>query len=147
MSGNLGDVIKNILSSVGISVSSVKLLKEGKHLVKTPMCVFMGIVTRNNERKGVISLEFEKDFAEVALDAMMPGFDVAVDSELGVSALSELTNMISGNVLPHIAPNAITTPPTTVVGFNMAVLLNTLPSYKIIVDCSGTILAIGLSFT
>jgi len=147
MSSNLGDVIKNILSSVGISVSSVKSLKEEKHLVKAPMCIFMGIVTRNNERKGVISLEFEKDFAKVALDAMMPGFDVAVDSELGVSALSELTNMISGNVLSHIAPNAVTTPPTAVVGFNMAVLLNTLPSYKIIVDCLGTILAIGLSFT
>jgi len=147
MSINLGDVIKNVLSSVGISVSSMRSLKEERHLVRAPMCVFLGIVARNNEQKGVISLEFEENFARTALATMMPGFDVAVDSELGVSALSELANMISGNVLSYIAPNAVTTPPTAVVGFNMAVLLNTLPSYKIAVDCSSTILTIGLSFT
>lgn len=143
----LGTIAQQALGTFGIHIDRVRLLKESHHLATAPFCVIVGIVVRTGERKGIFSFEFEEPFARTALNALMQGYEVELFSEMGISALLELSNILSGNLLSAVAPQAMTTPPTAVYGQNVKALLNTLPSYKTVLSSNTGSLIIGLSIT
>jgi len=77
----------------------------------------------------------------------MLGYNVDMLSEIGLSALLELANMMCGNMLMRILPDALTTPPTAVFVKNAKMLLNTAPCYRMILDTPSSSLVVSLSVT
>ncbi|MGJ8455422.1 chemotaxis protein CheX [Pseudothermotoga sp. U03pept] len=141
----LAGVTQGVLATFGIQIDNVKFLKEPMHKTSTPLCVIVGIVGKDGERKGVFSFEYQQSFAKNVLQAMLGGYEVDLFSEMGISALLELSNMLSGNMLGVVAPQAVTTPPTAVFGQNMKSLLNVLECYKMVFIMQNSSFSIGIS--
>lgn len=143
----LAKVAEQALNSFGIQVENIRFSKESSHFTRLPFCVIVGIVTKNGDRKGIFSLEFDESFAKYMLNVMMPGYDVDIFSEVGISAILELSNILCGNMLSNVSSDARNTPPTAIYGNSVKALLNTLPSYKMIFSVKNQTMMIGLSVT
>jgi chemotaxis protein CheX len=147
MIDELANTAKQVPVSMNIQVSGVRLSKDSLHMVNSPLCVVIGLVNKKREEKGIFGFEFNEAFAKYALGCLMLGYNVDMLSEIGLSALLELANMMCGNMLMRILPDALTTPPTAVFVKNAKMLLNTAPCYRMILDTPSSSLVVSLSVT
>ncbi|HBT38875.1 MAG: chemotaxis protein CheX [Pseudothermotoga sp.] len=147
MIDELVNIAKQVLMSMNIQILKTSFSKDPLHLVNSPLCVVIGLVNKKGEERGIFGFEFNETFASYALDCLMPGYNVDMFSEIGLSALLELANMTSGNMLARISPDAMTTPPTAVFGKKAKILLNTAPCYRMIFDTPRGSFVMSLSIT
>lgn len=141
----LSEAVNDIFGTFGVSPKCSDATKLEPHIIEKSFCVVIGIVDGGGDRKGVLSFEFDKPFVLGLLAAMMPGIDVHVESEMGISAISEIANMVTGKLLTKLNFAGMTTPPTGIIGQNMKGLLNTTYAYKIIYRWQNGSMAVTLS--
>jgi len=143
----LSEAVNDILGTFGISPKYSNAMKLESHIIEKSLCVVIGVVDRNGDKKGVLSFEFDKPVVLDLLAAMVPGIDVDVESEMGISAISEIANMVTGKLLTKLGFVGMTTPPTGIIGQNMKGLLNTTYAYKITYRWQNGSMAVTFSLT
>lgn len=147
MTENLIKTIQQTLGTLGIQAQNIGISKEPLHNTNSPFCIVVGLVSRNGDRKGIFSLEFDESLASHILSVLMPGYELDLLSEMGMSAILEFSNILCGNMISAVAPEIRNTPPTAVYGKGTKALLNTLPSYKMKFLITNRSFSVGLSIT
>jgi len=142
----LGNALREILAAFGIEVAHLKMSYSDLHQVEGILCIVTGLVENHGERKGIVSLEFDEAAASFLLGIMI-GDPEGISSEMGLSALSELSTMVCGSFLTRLNVALMATPPTGVVGKRVQGILNTMPAQKIFLPLGGGTLAAGLSIS
>jgi len=120
--------------------------KLGKPSVKSDALLSVGVVIVVGiigEVKGQVCYSFTEDTARAIASTMMMGMPVDTFDEMAKSAVSELTNMISGNASTGIAAkgfNIDISPPTLITGENVKIASNVKMSLLIpVTTTAGTI--------
>jgi len=125
--------------------------KLGKPSVKSDALISNGVVIVVGiigEVKGQVCYSFTEDTARAIASTMMMGMPVDFFDEMAKSAVSELTNMISGNASTGIAAkgfNIDISPPTLVTGENVKITSNVKMSLLIPVTTTAGIIEIVVS--
>lgn len=117
--------IPEVLNSLGIRVSFIDAGKSDVHTMESEIGIFLGMIGLDDGAKGVVSYEFSSKMANGVIERMMPGFGVTFETDIGMSALLEMANMVTGNFVSKLTKPFDITPPTGVYGRNLKVLLNT----------------------
>lgn len=146
MINELGNALREILAAFGIEVACLEITHSDVHLVEGVLCTITGLVESSGEKRGILSLEFDEAAASFLLGSMI-GDPEGLYSEMGLSALSELTTMLCGSFLTRLNLALIATPPTGVVGRQVQGILNTMPVQKIYLQLGKGTLAAGLSIS
>ena len=104
--------------------------KLGKPFVKDDALISVGVVVVVEiigEVKGQVAYSFSEETAKMIASTMMMGMPVDTFDEMAKSAVSELSNMISGNASTAIAAKGFVidiAPPTLITGENMRLATN-----------------------
>ena len=104
--------------------------KLGKPFVKDDALISVGVVVVVGiigEVKGQVAYSFSEETAKMIASTMMMGMPVDTFDEMAKSAVSELSNMISGNASTAIAAKGFIidiAPPTLITGENMRLATN-----------------------
>ena len=146
MIGELGMAVQEVLSAFGVEVAHLRAKETDFHRVEGFLCIITGLLERDGERKGIMSLEFDRKAASL-LAGIMIGDPEGFSSEMGLSALSELATMVCGTFLARLDVPLLATPPTGVVGEGLQGILNVMPARKIELRLGEGLLAAGLSLS
>lgn len=125
--------------------------KLGKPSVKSDAIISVGVVIVVGvigEVKGQVVYSFTEETAKKIASTMMMGMPVDEFDEMAKSAVSELTNMISGNASTGIAAkgfNIDIAPPTLITGENVRITSNVKMSLLIPVTTTAGLIEICVS--
>jgi CheY-specific phosphatase CheX len=92
----LGGAVSAVLSMLNAAPGAPVASGDRMHRLEGDLGILVGIV---GPRRGILSYEFDDGGIRSVLGSMMPGMSAEPGSEMAVSALAELSNMISGNFL------------------------------------------------
>ncbi|MBC7217958.1 MAG: chemotaxis protein CheX [Candidatus Caldatribacterium sp.] len=146
MIGELGTAIQEVLSAFGVEVAYLQTRVTDSHRVEGFLCIITGLLERDGERKGIMSLELDQEGASF-LAGIMIGDPEGFSSEMGLSALSELATMVCGAFLARLDVPLLATPPTGVVGEDLQGILSVMPAWKVQLRLGRGSLVAGLSLS
>ncbi|BDU49630.1 chemotaxis protein CheX [Haliovirga abyssi] len=110
----------NVLEQFGIiEIKKGKIVKKNRLDSKYPVTIVVGIV---GELKGNITYNLSLETSKKLVSAMMMGMEVVEMDEMAKSALSELSNMITGNaasIFESMGKVIDISPPTLITGKNI----------------------------
>lgn len=118
---------------------------KGDSLISVGVVIVVGVI---GEVKGQVVYSFTEETAKRIASTMMMGMPVDTFDEMAKSAVSELTNMISGNASTGIAAkgfNIDIAPPTLVTGENVKITSNVKVSLLIPVTTTAGVIEIYVS--
>ena len=111
---------KSVLEQFGMTdIKRGKLAKKDRLESKYPVTIVVGIV---GELRGNVTYNLSMETAKGLVSAMMMGMEVTAMDEMAKSALSELSNMITGNaaaVFESMGKIIDISPPTLITGDNI----------------------------
>lgn len=114
------DATSNVLSQFGITdIKKGKIAKKDKLKSDHPVTVVVGIV---GDIRGNVTYNLPLETAKNLASTMMMGMEVAELDDMAKSAISELSNMITGNasaMFGAIGKNTDISPPTLITGSNI----------------------------
>jgi CheY-specific phosphatase CheX len=139
----LGGAVSAVLSMLNAAPGAPVASGDRMHRLEGDLGILVGIV---GPRRGILSYEFDDEGIRSVLGGMMPGMSVEPGSEMAVSALAELSNMISGNFLTGLGQKGLDiTPPTVVRGRGLRGILNTAPSARLTFPLGAGRLTVAVS--
>ena len=142
MTEELYNAIKESFSMFGLEPTSSIHYENSYHTIESFITVMVGFT---GPKKGIVTIEVDKESFDTIAGAMMPG--MAGDFNIKLSALSEITNMLSGMFVTKLKiPGLNITPPTAIVGENIRAIISNIDTKY--VSCSigeGSLIA-GVSF-
>ncbi|MCD6449436.1 MAG: chemotaxis protein CheX [Thermotogaceae bacterium] len=141
----LSEAVNDVFETFGVSLIYSSAQKVEPHVIEKRFCVVIGVVDKNGDGKGVLGFEFDESFITGLMGVMMPGINVDIESEMVISAISEIANMIAGKLLAKLKFAGMTTPPTGIIGQNMKGLLNTTYAYKMTYNWQNGEMAVSFS--
>lgn len=123
-------------------VASVKLNHLGTKL-KTTSKIDKNVITIvgiTGDLKGVVNINMNSDFAMKIASNMMGGMSVESFDEISKSAISELLNIIMGNVSTKLSKMGVSidiTPPTMLTGDNIDLKTLDIPLISVLYEYEG----------
>lgn len=135
-----------ILKTVGnFNPQKGKLTLKNKPSPSYGVSVLVGVI---GEVKGQIMYSLSEDTAKNIASAMMMGMPVTEFDEMAKSAISELSNMITGNASTQLAAQGLEidiSPPTLITGKDVVVTTSTIQTIVVPVEIEAGILEINIA--
>ncbi len=142
MTEKLYEAIKESFSMFGLEVTSPMHYENSYHTIESPITIMVGLT---GAKKGTITIEVDEPSFNTITAAMMPGMDANFDMKL--SALSELTNMLSGMFVTKAGIQGLDiTPPTAIVGENIRAIISNIDTGYVSCSIGDASLIAGISF-
>lgn len=136
----------DILKAVGnYNPVKGKLVLKSKPVPSYGVSVIVGVI---GEVKGQIIYSLSEDTAKNIASAMMMGMPVDAFDEMAKSAISELSNMITGNASTALASQGLEidiSPPTLVTGNNVMITTGTVQTIVVPVETEAGIFEINIA--
>ncbi len=141
----IAPALSSTLSAFGMEVKKKERKQEEFHTLSKEINVIVGIV---GAHPGLLTYEVDLAMAEAIFSLMAPGMKFDPSDPMSISAISEMTNMISGAIFTMLnSPDMDITPPTSVIGKEIEAVINTQEAKKILFDISGGELIVGYSLS
>lgn len=136
----------DILKAVGnYNPVKGKLVLKNKPVPSYGVSVIVGVI---GEVKGQVIYSLSEDTAKNIASAMMMGMPVDAFDEMAKSAISELSNMITGNASTALAGQGLEidiSPPTLVTGNNVMITTGTVQTIVVPVETEAGIFEINIA--
>lgn len=136
----------DILKAVGnYNPVKGKLVLKNKPVPSYGVSVIVGVI---GEVKGQVIYSLSEETAKNIASAMMMGMPVDAFDEMAKSAISELSNMITGNASTALASQGLEidiSPPTLVTGNNVMITTGTVQTIVVPVETEAGIFEINIA--
>ncbi len=137
--------LTSTFSAFGIEVEEKERKNEEFHSLTKDINVVVGIV---GKYPGMLTYEVDYVIASSFFSMMVPGMTFDINDPMSISAISEMSNMVSGAMFTMInEPGVDITPPTSILGKDIFAVVNTESAEKILFNVLGGELIIGYSFS
>ncbi len=136
------DILKNVGS---FNPQKGKLTLKNKPVPSYGVSVLVGVI---GEVKGQVMYSMSEDTAMKIASAMMMGMPVTEFDEMAKSAISELSNMITGNASTSLASQGLEidiSPPTLITGSNVTVTTSAIQTIVVPVEMEAGIFEINIA--
>lgn len=135
----------SILGQFGVTdIKRVGISKKDSMMVEMDVTAVVGIA---GEVKGNVGYSLNKDTALKIVSAMMMGMPVSELDSMGLSAVSEIANMITGTAMGLLSSSAkqvMLTPPSIVVGSEIMFIISSVDTIEVLMDSSIGKIAVNI---